>query len=129
MILLSKRIILPALALAGLGAAAVVIVGPKQAPETTKALAEPATAPFASYIGGTGQLEPQGKTVGIGAHESGIVVGVPFKPGDHVQAGQICSGSTTDCGGRNATNVRPISPWARHRSARLKPISAIIARS
>lgn len=88
MMLLSKHIIVPALAVVGLGTAAVAVISAKQAEPTTKVLSEPPTAPFSSYIGGTGQLEPPGKVVGIGAPEGGIIVDVPAKVNDHVRAGQ-----------------------------------------
>jgi HlyD family secretion protein len=84
----SKQLILPVVALVGFGLAAVAIIGTEQSPTASRPLAEPAAAPFASYIGGTGQLEPPGKTVGIGAPEGGIVVEVPIKVGDQVRAGQ-----------------------------------------
>lgn len=82
-----RQLILPAVALIGLGIAAVAIIGTERALPASKALTEPASAPFASYIGGTGQLEPPGKTVGIGASDSGIVVETPIKVGEHVAAG------------------------------------------
>lgn len=83
-----KRLILPTVALIGLGTAAMAIIVKDSAQPVSKALTEPASAPFASYIGGTGQLEPPGKTVGIGAPDSGIVAAVPVKVGDHVRAGE-----------------------------------------
>ncbi len=89
MSLLSKHIVMPAVALVGLSVAAVAVISAKQAESTTKVLSEPATAPFASYIGGTGQLEPPGKAVGVGTPESGIVIDVAVKVSDHVRRGQM----------------------------------------
>ncbi|MDR3514502.1 MAG: biotin/lipoyl-binding protein [Azospirillaceae bacterium] len=83
-----RQAALPALALAGLGLAIASVVYATDTSTTSKPLSEPATAPFASYIGGTGQLEPPGKTVSIGAPESGIAIEVPIKVGDQVHAGQ-----------------------------------------
>ncbi|MDR3441328.1 HlyD family efflux transporter periplasmic adaptor subunit [Telmatospirillum sp.] len=88
MIILLKQFILPIVALAGLAIAGMAVIGAEPSSVTVKPLAEPATAPFASYIGGTGLLEPPGKTVGIGAPEGGIAADVPIKVGGHVSAGQ-----------------------------------------
>lgn len=83
-----RQLILPVVALIGLVTAAIAIIGTDRAQPVSKALTEPASAPFVSYIGGAGQLEPPGKTVGIGAPDSGIVVEVPVKVGNHVRAGE-----------------------------------------
>jgi HlyD family secretion protein len=84
-----RLLVPPALAVAGLAVAVMAIVGSHEAPTAAKPLSEPASAPFASYVGGTGQLEPPGKPVGIGAYEGGIVVDVPIKVGDQVRAGTL----------------------------------------
>ncbi len=80
---------LPALAALGFFIAVFVVVKTRPEAAETQPLAVPASAPFASYIGGTGQLEPPGKTVGIGAPEGGIVTEVPVKVGGAVLAGQV----------------------------------------
>lgn len=85
---LTKQFIVPAIALVGLSVGIVAVMSAREAQPTTKVLSEPATAPFSSNIGGTGQLEPPGKVVGVGAPESGIVVDVPIKVNDHVNARQ-----------------------------------------
>lgn len=84
----SKQLILPLVALIGVGIAAVAVVGVQPSPTASKPLTEPATAPFTSYISGTGQLEPPGKTIGVGAPEGGIVVEVPIQVAEQVRAGQ-----------------------------------------
>jgi RND family efflux transporter MFP subunit len=84
----SRQAILPALAVSGFILAIIAVLGGSGSSTASKPLTEPPTAPFASYIGGTGQLEPPGKTVGIGAFENGIVIEVPTKVGDKVHAGQ-----------------------------------------
>src|SRR5690349_12161005 len=84
-----RLLALPTLAAVGLAVAVIAIVGARQAPTTAKPLSEPASAPYASYVGGTGQLEPPGRPVGIGAYEGGIVVDVPIKVGDQVRAGAV----------------------------------------
>lgn len=83
-----KQYILPVIALAGLAIAGVAVIDAEPSSVAAKPLAEPATAPFTNYIGGTGLLEPPGKTVGIAAPEGGIVADVPIKVGDHVSVGQ-----------------------------------------
>lgn len=82
------KAMLPLLASLGVVAAAIAVITAPSSISATKPLSEPASAPFSSYIGGTGKLEPPGQTVGIGAPDGGIVVDVPITPGDEVKAGQ-----------------------------------------
>jgi len=84
-----RPFVLPIVALAGLAVAGMAVIRAEPSPGMSKPLAEPATAPFANYIGGTGLLEPPGKTVGMSTPEGGIVANVPIRVGDHVSAGQI----------------------------------------
>ncbi|NYZ15009.1 biotin/lipoyl-binding protein [Azospirillum sp. RWY-5-1] len=87
MIATFRRLLLPALALSGmLIAVAAVLSASKPAP-IAQPIAEPAIAPFANYIGGTGQTEPPGRTVAIGSAVGGIVTLVAVAPGDRVRAG------------------------------------------
>lgn len=79
---------LPLLAALGVAVAATAVITAPSSISATKPLSEPASAPFSSYIGGTGKLEPPGQAVGIGAPDGGIVVDVPIAPGDEVKAGQ-----------------------------------------
>ncbi len=83
-----KQLIVPLVALIGVGIAAVAVVSVQPSSTASKPLTEPAVAPFASYISGPGQLEPPGKTVGIGAPEGGIVVEVPIQVGEQLRSGQ-----------------------------------------
>jgi RND family efflux transporter MFP subunit len=88
MIVILRRFLVPSLAMAGLAVAVLTVMHGQQPPKPAQPLAEPAAAPFASYIGGTGQIEPPGQTIAIAAPDGGIIAEVAVRVGDTVYAGQ-----------------------------------------
>ncbi|MDD5321656.1 MAG: HlyD family efflux transporter periplasmic adaptor subunit [Methylococcales bacterium] len=81
------KYILPLLAVAGfLFAAYTVISGNKPVP-VAKAVTEPASAPFKSFIAGAGIVEAQSQNIAIGTPLPEIVKTVAVKVGDQVKAG------------------------------------------
>lgn len=83
------RIALPLLAIAGLGLGVLAAMQAQQAPVAAAPLTQPASAPFASYIGGSGQVEPPGRVIAVGAPVSGVAVEVPVRPGEKVAEGAV----------------------------------------
>ena len=87
------QLVLPLLALAGLAVGSYAVLrSSHQAPAATP-LTEPASAPFASYLGGLGQVEPPGRMVAIGAQVGGVAADVPVRAGDRVEAGAVLGGN------------------------------------
>jgi multidrug efflux pump subunit AcrA (membrane-fusion protein) len=81
------RYLLPILALTGfLFAAYKVVTGNKPVP-VAPAVVEPASAPFKSFIAGSGIIESKSQNIAIGTPLSGIVVSVAAKVGDKVKKG------------------------------------------
>ncbi len=79
--------VLPLLALLGIGFGVLQVLRAAPAPTPAVPLAEPAAAPFESYVGGTGQVEPPGRTIALAAPAGGIATAVLVRPGDLVAAG------------------------------------------
>jgi len=81
------KIILPVLAIAGvLWAILFVKAGAKPVP-ASQPLAEPAHAPFQSYIAGAGIVEASTENIAIGTVVPGVVTDLYVKVGDNVKAG------------------------------------------
>lgn len=79
---------LPLLALAGfLFAVYLVVSGGKPAP-VSQPVAEPAQAPFATYIAGAGIIEARSDNIAIGASLPGVVDTVLVRVGDKVKTGR-----------------------------------------
>jgi RND family efflux transporter MFP subunit len=85
MILRNK--ILPAVAALGLVIAITVVVQSRQQTRVAQPLAQPAQAPFKSYIGGAGIVEAKTQNISIGTSLAGIVKTVFVNVGDKVKAG------------------------------------------
>jgi multidrug efflux pump subunit AcrA (membrane-fusion protein) len=73
--------------LAGLALAVVVGIFSNPAPPKPEPVALPAQAPFATYIGGGGIVEPRSEIIEIGTSVAGIVGTVLVTVGDRVRAG------------------------------------------
>ena len=82
-----KNKLLPALAIIGLTIAVVVAIqaGKKRPP--AQPIAQPAQAPFKSYIGGAGIIEASSNNINIGTSLPGLVKAVYVKVGDKLAPG------------------------------------------
>ncbi len=81
------KFVLPLLAIVGfLFATYRVISGSKPTP-VAPAVAQPASAPFNSYIAGSGIVEAKSQNISIGTPLPGIVTSMAVKVGDQVKAG------------------------------------------
>jgi HlyD family secretion protein len=78
---------LPLFAVAGFLFAAYTVRNSYQPPPVAKAVTEPASAPFKSFIAGAGIVEAQSRNIDIGTPLPGIVKAVAVKVGDQVKAG------------------------------------------
>jgi HlyD family secretion protein len=81
------RFVVPIAAGAGLVFAIVVATSARRVPDMAEPLAQPATAPFESYIAGAGMVEASSRNIEIGTPVSGIVEQVPVRVGEAVAAG------------------------------------------
>jgi len=86
MILRNK--LLPIIASMGLVIAIAVAIGSERKTPPAQPIAEPARAPFKSYIGGAGIVEASTDNISVGTSISGIVKRVCVVVGDRVRAGQ-----------------------------------------
>ena len=82
-----KNKILPACAVLGLIIALVVVVQSQKETPPAQPVAQPAQAPFMSYIGGAGIIEARTQNISIGTSLPGIVKTVFVNVGDKVKAG------------------------------------------
>ncbi len=81
--------ILPVLAIAGFLFAAYTVVSSNQQLPVAPAIAEPASAPFKSFIAGAGIIESKSRNIAVGTPLPGIVSSVSVKVGDKVKAGAL----------------------------------------
>lgn len=82
-----KNKILPVVAALGLVIAITVAVQSQQKARSVQPVAQPAQAPFKSYIGGAGIVEAKTQNISIGTSLPGIVKTVFVNVGDKVKAG------------------------------------------
>jgi RND family efflux transporter MFP subunit len=80
------KYLLPILATAGFAFASYTVVSSNKPIPIAPAVAEPASAPFNSFIAGSGIVEPKSQNIAIGTPLSGIVKTVAVKVGDKVKA-------------------------------------------
>ena len=80
--------VLPAAAVVGLLLATVAAVRSNTKKPASVPVAQPAEAPFNSYIGGSGIIEASNQNISIGTSLPGIVKTVAVKVGDRAKAGQ-----------------------------------------
>ena len=80
--------VLPAAAVVGLLLATVAAVRSNAKKPASVPVAQPAEAPFTSYIGGSGIIEASNQNISIGTSLPGIVKTVAVKVGDRAKAGQ-----------------------------------------
>jgi RND family efflux transporter MFP subunit len=78
---------LSVLAIAGVAIAVITVVRGSQPVPAAAPIAEPAKAPFASYIAGAGIVEASSENIAVGTPVSGVVTVIYVKWGDQVRAG------------------------------------------
>ncbi len=78
---------LPILAAAGFLFASYTVVSSNQPMPVAQAVAEPASAPFKTFIAGSGIIEAKSQNIAVGTPLSRIVTSVAVKVGDKVKAG------------------------------------------
>jgi HlyD family secretion protein len=84
---MTRNLVLPLLALAGFAVAAVAVMHDNKAAPAIGAPTPTATAPFASYVEGTGIIEASTGNIAIGTPVSGIVTKIDVTWGENVAAG------------------------------------------
>jgi len=80
--------LLPVFAAIGMVVAVAVALGSEKKTPPPQPVAEPAQAPFKSYIGGSGIVEASTDNISVGTSIAGIVKSVHVKVGERVKAGQ-----------------------------------------
>lgn len=81
------KYLLPSLATIGFIFASYTVVSSNKPMPVAQAVVEPASAPFATYIAGSGIIEAKTRNIAIGTPLSGIVTGLVVNVGDNVKAG------------------------------------------
>jgi len=81
------KYVLPLLALIGLAISVSTVIEGNQTPPVVSPFAQPAKAPFDSYVAGAGMVETSTENIAIGTPVSGIVSAIYVKWGDRVKAG------------------------------------------
>src|SRR5215475_5786449 len=83
-----RKYLLPLLAIVGVAFAIwTVVLGSRPIPAAAP-VAPPAPAPFASYVAGSGIIEPSTQNIAVGTHVSGVVTAIFVTVGDTVTAGE-----------------------------------------
>lgn len=82
-----RSIVIPALAVAGVGVAVYTAAQSNKKVVPAEPIAAPASSPFASPVAGAGIVEASTQNVAIGSNVPGIVTKVFVKVGDQVKAG------------------------------------------
>ncbi len=82
-----RRYMLPLLAAVGVAVAISTVLQGNQPAPTAPPVAQPAKAPFASYVAGAGIVEASTENIAVGTPVSGIVTAIYVKWGDHLKAG------------------------------------------
>ena len=83
------KYILPFLAISGFLFASYTVVSSNQQLPVARAVAEPASAPYQSFIAGAGIIESKSRNIAIGTPLPGIVTTLAVQVGDQVKAGSI----------------------------------------
>ena len=81
------KYLLPLLAVIGLALSISTVIQGNQTPSVIPPVAQPAKAPFDSYVAGAGMVETSTENIEIGTPESGIVSAIYVKWGDRVNTG------------------------------------------
>lgn len=83
-----RKLILPSLAVLGLGLAIYTVHGSNPVRPATAPLAPPAVAPFEQYLSGAGLIEASTENISVGTLVSGVVAEVMVRVNDRVKAGE-----------------------------------------
>lgn len=86
------KLTLPALALAGVLFGVWTVVNGQKPPPVAPAVAEPAAAPFRSFIAGAGIVEAKSRNIAIGTPLPGLVKNLAVRVGDRIKAGTVLFG-------------------------------------
>src|SRR5262245_23933857 len=82
-----RTYVLPVLAAAGAAFAIITVALGSRPPAVAAPVADPAQAPFDSYVAGAGIVEAASQNIAIGSPLSRLVLEVPVKVGAEVKAG------------------------------------------
>jgi multidrug efflux pump subunit AcrA (membrane-fusion protein) len=83
-----RKYLLPLIAALGVVLAIYVVHASNKPVPASQPIAQPAAAPFKSYIAGAGIVEAQSENINIGTGQGGTVIGVFVRVGDRVSKGQ-----------------------------------------
>jgi len=86
---MTRRIVLPLLAVVGVGLAIAAIMLGDRAPPGASAVVNPVVSPFATAVAGAGIVEASSENIAIGTPVSGIVTAIAVKWGDRVKSGDL----------------------------------------
>jgi HlyD family secretion protein len=81
-----RKYVLPVLAVAGVAFAVATVVHGNQPKPIAEPIAQPARAPFETFVAGAGIVEASTENIAVGTPVSGIVMAIYVKWGDHVSA-------------------------------------------
>lgn len=84
-----KKYILPLLAAYGLFMGIRTVFLTNKTPPVAQPFAEPAKAPYAEFVAGSGIIEASSENIAIAASVGGVVKSVAVKPGDVVEQGAV----------------------------------------
>jgi RND family efflux transporter MFP subunit len=86
---MTRRIVLPLLAVVGVGLAIAAIMLGDRTPPGASAVVNPVVSPFATAVAGAGIVEASSENIAIGTPVSGIVTAIAVKWGDRVKSGDL----------------------------------------
>jgi RND family efflux transporter MFP subunit len=86
---MTRRIVLPVLAVVGIGLAIAAIMLGDRTPPGASAVVNPVVSPFATAVAGAGIVEASSENIAIGTPVSGIVTAIAVKWGDRVKSGEL----------------------------------------
>ncbi len=82
-----RKLVVPALAVLGLGAAAVSVYGSGRELKPAPVAETPARTPYPRTVAGAGLVEAASENIAVAAHRAGVVTAVHVRPGARVHAG------------------------------------------
>ncbi len=82
-----RKYVLPIVAVVGLVFGIGTVVRGNQPTPVAPPVAQPARAPFETFVAGSGIIEASTENIAVGTPDSGIVTAIYVKWGDHVRAG------------------------------------------